>query len=140
LLATFLVAIVLITMASLIVLQVERGAPDANILTGRDSFWWAFVTMTTVGYGDHVPVTAIGQIVAMILMTFGVGIFAVLTGFLATKLLVQQGEGEDHEEDVTTNVKEEVAQLRQENAAIQAQLAELIDLLKRQEAEDNEPD
>lgn len=140
LLATFLVAIVLITMASLVVLQVERGAPGANILTGRDSFWWAFVTMTTVGYGDHVPVTPIGQIVAMILMTFGVGIFAVLTGFLATRLLVQKGEGDDDEQDIAAIVREEVAHLRQENAAMQAELSELSALLKRHGSEDNEPD
>jgi voltage-gated potassium channel len=138
LLVTFLVAIVLITMASLIVLQVERGAPDANILTGRDSFWWAFVTMTTVGYGDHVPVTASGQIVAMILMTFGVGIFAVLTGFLATRLLVQQGEGQDAEPDIAAIVREEMAQLRQENAVMRAELAELSDLLKERGSKDGE--
>ena len=140
LLVTLLVAIVLITMASLFVLQVERGAPNANILTGRDSFWWAFVTMTTVGYGDRVPVTAIGQIVAMVLMTFGVGIFAVLTGFLATRLLVQKGEGEDDKQDVAAIVREEVAYLRRENAAMRAELSELSALLKREGAEDNELD
>jgi voltage-gated potassium channel len=137
LLVTFLVAIVLITMASLIVLQAERGAPDGNILTGRDAFWWAFVTMTTVGYGDHVPVTATGQIMAMILMTFGVGIFAVLTGFLATKLLVQQGEGQDAEQDIAAIVREEVSHLRQENEAMRAELSELSALLRRQGSKDN---
>ena len=90
LLATLLVAVVLITVASLVVLLVERSAPGGNIRTGTDAYWWAFVTMTTVGYGDHVPVTLTGQLMAMILMTFGVGIFAVLTGFLATKLLAPQ--------------------------------------------------
>ena len=95
LLVTLLVAIVLITIASLVVLQVERYAPGANIRTGTDAYWWAFVTMTTVGYGDHVPVTLTGQLVAMILMTFGVGIFAVLTGFLATKLLAPQESEEE---------------------------------------------
>jgi voltage-gated potassium channel len=56
--------------------------------------------MTTVGYGDRVPITVTGRIVAMILMTFGVGIFAVLTGFLATKLLAPQEGEQDGEQDV----------------------------------------
>jgi voltage-gated potassium channel len=100
LLVTLLVAIVLIAVASLVILQVEKRAPGANIRSGADSFWWAFVTMTTVGYGDRVPITVTGRIVAMILMTFGVGIFAVLTGFLATKLLAPQGGEQDGEQDV----------------------------------------
>jgi voltage-gated potassium channel len=138
LLATLLVAIVLITVASLVVLQVERRALGANIKTGADSFWWAFVTMTTVGYGDHVPITVTGQIVAMVLMTFGVGIFAVLTGFLATKLLVPQEDGQDGEQDIGTIVREEMAQLRQDNAAIRAELTQINDFLKKQGSEDRD--
>jgi cell division protein FtsB len=72
----------------------------------------------------------------MVLMTFGVGTFAVLTGFLATRLLVQQGEGQDAEPDIVAIVREEMTQLRQENAAMRAEMAELSDLLKRQEAQD----
>lgn len=137
LLVTFLVAIVLLTIASLVVLQVERGAPGATIKTGADATWWAFVTMTTVGYGDYVPVTITGRIMAMILMTFGVGIFAVLTGFLATRLLVQQGEGEDDEQDIAAIVREEIAHLRHENAAMRDEMAEITDLLKRREMDDS---
>jgi Na+/H+-translocating membrane pyrophosphatase len=74
---------------------------------------------------------------AMILMTFGVGIFAVLTGFLATKLLVQQGEGQDAEQDIAAIVREEVSHLRQENEAMRAELSELSALLRRQGSKDN---
>ena len=137
LLVTFLVAIVLITITSLAVLQVERGAPGAYITTGTDAFWWAFVTMTTVGYGDYVPVTLSGQVMAMILMTSGVGIFAVLTGFLATKLLTPHDESQDSEESLRDIVREEMAQLQEENAAIRNELAELGDLIKQQGAEED---
>jgi voltage-gated potassium channel len=146
LLATFLVAIVLITIVSLVVLQVERGAPGGNIKTGAEAFWWAFVTMTTVGYGDYVPVTLTGRIMAMILMTFGVGIFAVLTGFLASKLLVPQEKDQESEQDVsavgreemTAIIREEMDPLRQENAAMRTELAELNDLLKKRLSTDDD--
>ena len=146
LLATLLVAIVLITVASLVVLQVEKRAPDANILTGTDAYWWAFVTMTTVGYGDYVPVTLPGRLMAMILMTSGVGIFAVLTGFLATKLLEPQENGREGEQDVNAIVREEMAAilreemdpLRQEFAAIRTELAELNELLMQQGTKDGD--
>ncbi|MDZ7836269.1 MAG: potassium channel family protein [Alkalibacterium sp.] len=39
-----------------------------------DSLWWAFVTSTTVGYGDISPTTAIGRLTAMFLMLTGIGI------------------------------------------------------------------
>ncbi|MGB3715771.1 MAG: ion transporter [Candidatus Promineifilaceae bacterium] len=146
LLATLLVAIVLITIVSLVVLQVERGAPGANIKTGTDAYWWAFVTMTTVGYGDYVPVTLTGRVMAMILMTFGVGIFAVLTGFLATKLLAPQEDEREGEQDMSAIVREEMAAilreemdpLRQENSAMRAELAELTALLKQQGSKDSD--
>ena len=39
--------------AALAVLDVERGTPDANINSFADALWWAFATVTTVGYGDR---------------------------------------------------------------------------------------
>ncbi len=77
--------------------------------------------MTTVGYGDYVPFTFPGRILAMVLMTFGIGIFAVLTSFVASRLVRQQ----DDQEDVVALVKEE-------NAIIRAELAEIKDLLNQQ--------
>ncbi|MFG6503817.1 potassium channel family protein [Microbacterium sp. P05] len=65
-------ALLLIWQASLAVLSFERNAPGANITTFEDTVWWAFCTVSTVGYGDFYPVTTGGRTVAIFLMMGGV--------------------------------------------------------------------
>lgn len=85
-LAATLVAVLLLVFASVSVLEFESHA-NSNIQTAEDALWWAFVTITTVGYGDRVPVTSEGRVVAAILMTAGVGLFGTFSGFLAAWFL-----------------------------------------------------
>jgi voltage-gated potassium channel len=73
-----------------LVLMAERSAPAANITTASDAMWWVYVTITTVGYGDHYPVTNMGRIVGIMVMTMGVCLFGTLAGFIANKLLAPQ--------------------------------------------------
>ena len=58
-------------------------AHDSTIRTFPDALWWATVTVTTVGYGDFVPVTVGGRAVVMALMVGGIGIFGGLAANLA---------------------------------------------------------
>ena len=81
-LTVVLTAFVLVIFSSIAVLVFE-DEKESNIRTPFDAVWWAVSTMTTVGYGDKVPVTVEGKIVAMILMVVGVGLFGVLTGLFA---------------------------------------------------------
>ncbi|MFC2046438.1 potassium channel family protein [Chloroflexota bacterium] len=127
LLTITIAAFVLITIASLLILRLERGATGATIKTGADAFWWAMVTVTSVGYGDYVPVTFPGRILAIVLMVFGIGVFAVLTSFVATRLV---GLRHDQEEMVEF--------IREENTIIREELAELKELLKQQGAMDGD--
>ena len=89
----FLVLCVL-EFGSLAVLSVESTSPNANITNAADAIWWAYVTITTVGYGDKYPVTNAGRIVGIVVMTAGVGLFGTLSGFLANKLLTPPKEAE----------------------------------------------
>lgn len=82
----FLVMCVL-EFGSLAVLSAERTSPNANITNAGDAIWWAYVTITTVGYGDRFPVTNWGRLVGVLVMTAGVGLFGTLSGFLANTFL-----------------------------------------------------
>jgi voltage-gated potassium channel len=76
-------AILLIIFSAIAILEFENE-PGSNIKTAEDAVWWAYTTITTVGYGDKYPVTAEGRIIAMILMTFGVGLFGTFTAYIAS--------------------------------------------------------
>lgn len=55
------ILIMLLTIGAILMVLIERKSPDANIQTGADALWWALVTISTVGYGDHYPVTNGGK-------------------------------------------------------------------------------
>lgn len=58
------------------------------------SMYWAIVTMTTVGYGDTVPVTTIGKLIASFMMLVGYAIIAVPTGIVSAELMEQEKIGQ----------------------------------------------
>lgn len=108
--AALLISLLLIVFASVAVLQFET-APESNIKDGADALWWSFVTITTVGYGDRFPVTAEGRVVAVILMTAGVGMFGTFSGLMASWFLAPRAR---HEESEISELREEIRLLRQD--------------------------
>ncbi len=83
-----IIAVMLIIFSSIAILQVEKD-PNSNIKTAEDAIWWAYVTITTVGYGDKFPVTSEGRIIAVILMTGGVGLFGTFTAYASSWFLIE---------------------------------------------------
>lgn len=80
-------ALLLIWYISLIVLQAERDAPGASIDSFGDAVWWAFCTVTTVGYGDFVPVTIPGRTAAVFLMAGGVVLVGLIVATISSAVL-----------------------------------------------------
>ena len=92
---TILLTILVLTVASVLVLQFESKSPDANITSGGDALWYSLVTITTVGYGDFYPVTAAGRITASFIMFMGVGIIGALASILASMLVGSSASPEE---------------------------------------------
>ena len=107
-LAAALLAIFLIVASSAAILRFE-DLPDSNIRTADDAVWWAFATITTVGYGDRYPVSGEGRFIAALLMTAGVGLFSAFSAALAAWFLAPEDESTDAEIAALTA---QVAELR----------------------------
>ncbi|MEU7413709.1 potassium channel family protein [Streptomyces sp. NPDC042638] len=82
---------------ALAVYQVERAAPHATIRTFGDSVWWTCSTLSTVGYGDMAPVTALGRVIAVGMMACGLALLGVITGSFSS-LLLRRFAGDADEE------------------------------------------
>jgi voltage-gated potassium channel len=123
---TILLTILVLTVASVLVLQFESKSPDAKIITGGDALWYSLVTITTVGYGDYYPVTTAGRITAMFIMFMGVGIIGALASILASMLVGGAPEEEEAPTDaVAPSVEEELKTIKDELAAMR-QLLEKV--------------
>jgi voltage-gated potassium channel len=73
----------LLVVSSVVVFDLERDVHTSTIKTLPDALWWAITTVTTVGYGDKVPITAGARAVAVILMFTGIALIGVITAALA---------------------------------------------------------
>jgi voltage-gated potassium channel len=72
---------------ALFTLMFEINAPGANITSFGDSTWWAFVTVTTVGYGDFTPVTIGGRVIAVLIMFTGAAAVGAVTAAVASRFI-----------------------------------------------------
>jgi len=102
--SVLLMAILIVIFSSIVILEVET-APNSNIKTAEDAMWWSYVTITTVGYGDYYPVTTAGRLVAMVLMTAGVGLFGTFTAYVAAWFA--KGDVHARPEDLKSVIKQD---------------------------------
>ena len=84
LLSVLVIFLMVLFLASVVVYFLERDVQPATFGSVPATMWWAVVTLTTVGYGDVVPVTVLGRLVAAMVMICGLGVFGLWTGILAT--------------------------------------------------------
>lgn len=77
------IALVLLLLTSTLMYLVEGGSQPQTFGSIPRAMWWSISTLTTVGYGDAVPLTPVGKVLAGITAITGIGLIAMPTGILA---------------------------------------------------------
>jgi len=108
----------LIYVGALAMYDAEKNAPGASIKSFGDALWWAFVTITTVGYGDMTPTTVLGRTIAVGLMIGGIALLGIVTATLASWLVGKVSDEDTKTQAVTVEhlemLRDEIRLLRSE--------------------------
>ncbi|QOD05845.1 potassium channel family protein [Pseudarthrobacter sp. BIM B-2242] len=130
---------------ALAVLDAERDADNANILNFGDALWWAFVTITTIGFGDRFPVTAEGRLIAVGLAVAGISLIGLVTVTMGTWVMatLQKIRTEELAEEESDDLQLELIKVRARGEELALELnrniereSELEGILSGREASD----
>ncbi len=121
-----LITVLLIFIGSISVLQVEQGL-GGSINTAEDALWWAVTTMTTVGYGDKYPTSTEGRIIAAVLMFAGIGLFGVVSGFVASWFIAPSSKDNEKE---SSDFQNKVDSLQSKMELLDSKVDEIIGYLR----------
>lgn len=114
--AAALVMLILMVLAAAGIYVFEHDIQPQGFGSIPDSMWWAFVTLTTVGYGDVVPMTLGGKVFGAVVMVCGVGIAAMPAGIFASSF-VQLVREQEKERRFLSRVKHKSANIGGAGAA-----------------------
>jgi len=134
---TIVAAITVLVLSGIIITEIEP-----SITSVGDGIWWAWVTISTVGYGDIVPTSAAGRTFSALLILLGIGIFAVMTANFAalfvSKNVEKVKEQQEEENRQLRKIIENISEMRQEEEdtfaklnAIEKRLNHIEDLTSR---------
>ncbi len=136
--AIFVLAMLLVVAASFGYLAEHEAQPQV-FASIPDAMWWAIVTMTTVGYGDMVPVTPFGKVVGGVIGVIGLGMVALPAGLLASGFSEQLRERRQEFEaavsrtvargTITPEEGDELKEIRRRLGLTEHQAAEIVRLL-----------
>jgi voltage-gated potassium channel Kch len=104
---------------------------DPNIHSMGDGIWYAWVTMTHVGYGDIVPSSFLGRLMGALLIVFGVGMFALFTASLSAALIGRDLGSVKKEMEI---VERETRDIEQEESLLIKEIARLHERLDKLES------
>jgi len=115
---TLMVSLVVVIIGGTIMAGIDPG-----IETPLDGIWWAWVTLSTVGYGDVVPASQPGRLLGAIMILLGMGLFSLITASFTAFFVAREEEAV--EEEIVEQVEEKEADTNDRLEQIDARLARL---------------
>jgi len=112
----------------------ERAAQPIAFGSIPACMWWAFVTLTTVGYGDITPITVGGKIFGAVVMVCGVGIAAMPAGIFASSF-VQLVREQGHEQRRKRRAHSTSVLVKSQDGEAQATAAQHLDMSQSEQRE-----
>lgn len=109
-----------VTLGGTAVWLLERDVPTANLRHWGDAVWWSVTTLTTVGYGEHYPVTLWGRLVAVVVMGCGIAIIGAVAAIVAFGFA---GRLAARLEDAVRQVESQVEQVGAEVEEVEAEVS-----------------
>ena len=125
-----LVAAGITVVGSFVIYSVESQHPDSQINSMLDAVWWTVATVTTVGYGDIVPVTETGKILAIFFMFFGIGVLGIFLSVLGTQFYRRRFQNEEEISHAQKLILDRMNDLEKNQEKLQKDLSFLIENLK----------
>ncbi|MCB1827285.1 MAG: two pore domain potassium channel family protein [Coxiellaceae bacterium] len=104
---------------------------DPSIKNAADGVWWALATVSTVGYGDVVPVTFLGRAIGAVLVILGLGIFVVITANFLALILKEEVKGVKREEREVEEILTELRSLKASQQKMHQEMDALSEKLDR---------
>ena len=92
LISSMLVLFILMVMASVIMYNIENEAQPDVFRNAFSGLWWSITTISTVGYGDIYPVTALGKVLSATIALLGIGLVAIPTGIISAGFIEDANE------------------------------------------------
>jgi voltage-gated potassium channel len=113
---TLVVAALIVVGSGLLVSELEKADAENSIQSIPEGLWWAVTTMTTVGYGDEIPMTPLGRAIGVVVMFLGIGLFGLLAASLASFLV---------EKDLEKEIDPQIAEISERLGRIEGLLENL---------------
>jgi voltage-gated potassium channel len=95
----FVLSVIVILIGTFLMYSVEYNKPNSEIKSLEDALWWCVATVTTVGYGDIVPVTGFGRYVAIVYMGFGISMITLFISTITNNFYKKRIENIDTKKD-----------------------------------------
>ncbi|KAF6246256.1 hypothetical protein C6990_10265 [Nitrosopumilus sp. b3] len=127
----------ILLIGTVVIFLIESPHEDSEIKTMLDAIWWTAATVTTVGYGDVVPITDLGRMIGVVFMFIGISILGIFISTIGASLIrtrlihgKQDMTNEEQHEKIMKRIQKLEETSKEDKENILSKLKEIQDSMK----------